>query len=63
MCCGGSTQKPSQVLASIEAKKSAIKVTPKPIPAGVNPEHFNIPKEIKEQLILQQQMARIKKTG
>lgn len=65
MCCTGTPQTPSKALATIQAKRSTtFKVVPKPIPPGVKAEHFSIPKEIKEQLIRQQQLARIpQKTG
>lgn len=64
MCCGGVTQKPSDVMAAIQARKPDTKVIPMPTPTGVKTEHFSIPKEIKQQLLLAQQHARIaQKTG
>lgn len=65
MCCTGTPQTPSQALAAIQAKKSTTgKIVSMPPPTGVKAEHFSIPKEIKEQLIRQQQLARIPpKTG
>jgi hypothetical protein len=59
MCCTGNPQKPSEVMAAIQAKQPNMKIVPKAPPSGVKAEHFSIPKEIKEQLILQQQIARI----
>lgn len=67
MCspCTGTPQTPSQALAAIHAKRSTTtKVVPHSISPGIKSEHFSIPKEIKEQLIRQQQLARIpQKTG
>jgi len=65
MCCtGGQPQNPAKILADQMAKANQQQIVPKPIPKGVDPKYFSIPKEIKEQLIRQQQLARIpQKTG
>lgn len=64
MCCGGTTQKPSDVMAAIQARKVTTKVTPTPLPSSEKTDHYSIPKEIKQQLLMQQQYARIPaKTG
>lgn len=64
MCCPGGTQKPSDVMAAIQARKVTTKVVPMPIPSTEKTEHYAIPKEIKQQLLMAQQHARIPaKTG
>lgn len=64
MCCGGTTQKPSDVMAAIQARKVTTKVVPMPIPTTEKTEYYSIPKEVKQQLLMAQQHARIpQKTG
>lgn len=64
MCCGSTSKKPSEIMAEIQARRSTMKVVPKPIPPTAKAEHYSIPKEIKQQLLMAQQYARIPaKTG
>jgi hypothetical protein len=64
MCCTGTPLKPSQILAASKIQRAATKIIPMPLPKGVDAKHYDIPKEIKQALIMQQQLARIpQKTG
>lgn len=64
MCCGSASQKPSEILSEIKRRTSSVKIFPKPFIQNTNPQYFSIPKEVKEQLLMQQQLARLpKKTG
>lgn len=59
MCCGSASQKPSDVLAEINAKRTLVKKIPTPLSSPIKSNYQAIPKEIKQQLLMAQQHARI----
>jgi hypothetical protein len=64
MCCGGTTQKPSEVMAGIQSRRSTAKIVTMPTPTEAQIQSPTISKEVKQQLLMAQQHARIpQKTG
>jgi hypothetical protein len=64
MCCTGASQKPSEVMAGIQSRRSTAKIVPMPTPAEAQAISSSISKEVKQQLLMAQQHARIpQKTG
>jgi hypothetical protein len=64
MCCGGTTQKPSEVMAAIQSRRSTAKIVITPTPTEAQVISSSISKEVKQQLLMAQQHARIpQKTG
>jgi hypothetical protein len=64
MCCTGASQKPSEVMAGIQSRRSTAKIVTMPTPTEAQVVSSSISKEVKQQLLMAQQHARIpQKTG
>jgi hypothetical protein len=64
MCCTGASQKPSEVMAGIQSRRSTAKIVSMPTPTEAQVQSSTISKEVKQQLLMAQQHARIpQKTG
>ncbi len=59
MCCGSTTQKHEEILARIQPQKPPVKSVDSPSSAAIKSGYYPIPKEIKQQLLMAQQHARI----